>query len=103
MTQHLVSGWVRRPHARREVVVGVIYIDAVWGRDETAAVQDAMIVRPLLQRLSPEHRAVLVHIYPCDHTIQATAGILGVPTGTAKSRRHNALRKPRRVVTAEIA
>jgi NAD(P)-dependent dehydrogenase (short-subunit alcohol dehydrogenase family) len=36
----------------------------------------------LLQRLSPERRAVLVRISLCDRTIQETAGILGAPAGT---------------------
>lgn len=102
VTRHLVIDWVRKPHARKEIV-GVTYVEPAWGRDETDAVRDAMVVRPLLQRLSPEHRAVLVHIYLCDRTIQETAGILGVPAGTVKSRQHNALRKLRHVVTAEAA
>lgn len=97
VTRHLVIDWVRKPHARREVV-GVGYSDPVVRGDSTDAVHDAMVVRPLLGRLSPEHRAVLVHIYLCDRSIQETAGILGVPAGTVKSRQHNALRKLRRFV-----
>ncbi|WP_235032607.1 sigma-70 family RNA polymerase sigma factor [Actinacidiphila yanglinensis] len=102
VTRHLVIDWVRKPHARKEIV-GVTYVDAATARDETETVRHAMVVRPLLQRLSPEHRAVLVHIYLRDRTIQETADILGVPAGTVKSRQHNALRKLRHAATAEAA
>lgn len=101
VTRHLVIDSVRKPHARREVV-GVTNGDLlVAGTDATEAVRDALVARPLLRRLSPEHRAVLVHIYLCDRSIQETAGILGVPAGTVKSRQHNALRKLRGVVRPE--
>lgn len=102
VTRHLVIDWVRKPHVRREVV-GVTYNDPVSATEGTEAVHDALVVRPLLRRLSPEHRAVLVHIYLCDRSIQETAGILGVPAGTVKSRQHNALRKLRNVVRPEAA
>ncbi|MFE2541666.1 sigma-70 family RNA polymerase sigma factor [Actinacidiphila glaucinigra] len=100
VTRHLAVDWVRKPHARKEVV-GVTYSDPVTQSDATEAVRDALVVKPLLRRLSPEHRAVLVHIYLCDRSIQETAGILGVPAGTVKSRQHNALRKLRSVVRPE--
>ncbi|WLW57285.1 sigma-70 family RNA polymerase sigma factor [Streptomyces sp. YU58] len=102
VTRHLVIDWVRKPHARREVV-GVTYSEPVTRTDGTDAVHDTLVARPLLQRLSAEHRAVLVHIYLCDRSIQETAGILGVPAGTVKSRHHNALRKLRGVVRPEAA
>lgn len=102
VTRHLVIDWIRKPQVRKETV-GATYVDPVAARDEMDAVLTAMVVRPLLQQLSPEHRAVLVHIYLCDHTIQETAGILGVPPGTVKSRQHNALRKLRHVAMTEAA
>ncbi|WP_229841013.1 sigma factor-like helix-turn-helix DNA-binding protein [Streptomyces brasiliensis] len=40
----------------------------------------------------PEQGLVLVHLYWHGRTIQESAGILGVPTGTIKSRHCNALR-----------
>ncbi|MER5362581.1 sigma factor [Streptomyces sp. NPDC002785] len=83
VTRHLVIDWVRKPHARREVV-GDSHHDPVSGTDGTAPVHDALVVRPLLRRLSPEHRAVLVHIYLCDRTIKETAGILGVPPAPSR-------------------
>ncbi|WP_051717075.1 sigma-70 family RNA polymerase sigma factor [Streptomyces sp. NRRL F-5727] len=102
VTRHLVIDWVRKPHARREAT-GVTYSDPVSCSDSPESVHDALVVARLLRGLSPEHRAVLVHIYLCDRSIQETAGILGVPTGTVKSRHHNALRKLRAVVEPEAA
>lgn len=102
VTRHLVIDWVRKPHARREVT-GAAYSDPPSAGDGTDAVDDVLVAKPLLRRLSPEHRAVLVHIYLCDRTIQETAGILGVPAGTVKSRKHNALRKLRTAVQPEAA
>ncbi|MFI9428586.1 sigma-70 family RNA polymerase sigma factor [Streptomyces achromogenes] len=102
VTRHLVIDWVRKPHARREIV-GDAYHDPVSGTAYTETVHDRLVVRPLLRKLSAEHRAVLVHIYLCDRTIQETAGILGVPVGTVKSRQHNALRKLRAVARPEAA
>lgn len=102
VTRHLVVDWVRKPHSRKEVV-GATYNDPASPSDRTDRIHDAMAVKPLLLGLSPEHRAVLVHIYLCDRTIQETAGILGVPTGTIKSRQHNALRKLRARVWPEAA
>ncbi|TXD00243.1 sigma-70 family RNA polymerase sigma factor [Streptomyces sp. ISID311] len=102
VTRRLVIDWVRKPQARREVV-GATYNDPSSGGDGTDAVRDALVARPLLRRLSPEHRAVLVHLYLCDRTIQETAAILGVPVGTVKSRQHNALRKLRITMGVEAA
>ncbi|PSM42933.1 RNA polymerase [Streptomyces dioscori] len=102
VTRNLVIDWVRKPHARKEVV-GVTYNDPVVGNDITEAVHNVLAVRLLLRRLSPEHRAVIVHIYLCDRSLQETAGILGVPLGTVKSRHHNALRKLRCAARSEAA
>lgn len=100
VTRHLVIDWVRKPHVRREAV-GVTYSEPAVGTDATEAVLDALVATPHLRRLSSDHRAVLVHTYLCDRSIQETAGILGVPAGTVKSRQHHALRKLRGVVRPE--
>lgn len=102
VTRHLAIDWVRKPHVRKEVM-GVTYNDPPSRSDGTDAVHDILVAKPLLCRLSPEHRAVLIHIYLCDRTVQETAGILGVPAGTVKSRQHYALRKLRTVVQPEAA
>lgn len=100
VTRHLVIDWVRKPSARKEVV-GVTYTEPASVTDVTEAIHDALVTSPLLGRLSPEHRAVLVCTYLWDRSIQETAGILGVPAGTVKSRQHNALRKLRSIARSE--
>ncbi|MZE68821.1 sigma-70 family RNA polymerase sigma factor [Streptomyces sp. SID5789] len=102
VTRHLVVDWVRKPHTRREVV-GATYHDPASAAGGVEGVHDAMVTLPSLRLLSPEHRAVLIHIYLCDRTIKETAAILGVPAGTVKSRQHNALRKLRRALRPEAA
>ena len=84
VTRHLVIDWVRKPHARKEVV-GATYNDPSSGTEHIEAVHHAMVAEPSL-RLSPEHRAVLVHLYLCDRTIKETAAILKIPTGTVNTR-----------------
>lgn len=102
VTRHLVVDWVRKPHTRKEVVGGT-YNDPSSGTGHMEAVHHAMVARPPLLRLSPEHRAVLVHLYLCDRSIKETADILGIPAGTVKSRQYNALRKLRTAFHAEAA
>ena len=50
------------------------------------------MVLAALDRLSGLHRDVLVELYFRDRSVTEAAQVLGVPTGTVKSRSHNALR-----------
>jgi RNA polymerase sigma-70 factor, ECF subfamily len=45
-----------------------------------------------LQRLSPDHRRVLLEIYYRDAPAERAATALGIPAGTVRSRHHYALR-----------
>jgi RNA polymerase sigma-70 factor (ECF subfamily) len=68
------------------------------------AVSDAEIDRMLdswqiteaLRALTPEHRAVLIHMYYLDRSVKETSQVLGVPPGTVKSRAYYAMRALRR-------
>jgi RNA polymerase sigma-70 factor (ECF subfamily) len=53
---------------------------------------DALDVQAALDRLSPEHRQVITEMYFSGHSVAETAEILGIPTGTVKSRSYYALR-----------
>ena len=55
-------------------------------------------VAAALQRLSPEHREVLVHTHWMGRSVAETAEVLGVPPGTVKSRTYYALRALRLVL-----
>ncbi|MER6910541.1 sigma-70 family RNA polymerase sigma factor [Streptomyces sp. NPDC000594] len=64
-------------------------------QDHAEAVVDSMVVMEALDRLSADHREVLVEIYFQGRTVSETASVLGIPAGTVKSRSHYALRQLR--------
>jgi RNA polymerase sigma-70 factor (ECF subfamily) len=90
VVRNLVIDRMRSPAVRYETGHGPT--EESTARDDTEAVLAAIDSVRLLRGLSPEHREVLVHTYLCGRTLDETAGILGVPVGTVKSRRHYALR-----------
>ncbi len=59
---------------------------------------DSWLVRAALERLTPEHRTVLELVVGGDLPIATAADVLGVPTGTVKSRLFYALRALRLVL-----
>src|SRR5262249_3028016 len=61
-------------------------------RDHADVVVDSMVVLQAMDRLSEEHRDVLVEIYFRDRSVSEAAKSLGIPTGTVKSRSYYALR-----------
>jgi RNA polymerase sigma-70 factor (ECF subfamily) len=89
VTRNLVIDRLRSASSRYETV-GADNQD-VTQRDHADAVLASVEAVGLLRQLSAEHREVLVHTYLCGRTVQETAGILGVPVGTVKSRQHYAL------------
>ncbi|MFI7609236.1 sigma-70 family RNA polymerase sigma factor [Micromonospora sp. NPDC049366] len=60
--------------------------------DEFDQVVSAQVIRGALQRLTPEHQAVLIELYFRQHSTAETAARLGIPEGTVKSRVYYALR-----------
>jgi RNA polymerase sigma-70 factor, ECF subfamily len=64
---------------------------------------DRQLVADALQRLSPEHRAVLVETFYHDRTLATVARHLGIPDGTARSRLHYALHALRKQIQAREA
>jgi RNA polymerase sigma-70 factor (ECF subfamily) len=63
--------------------------------DHAESVVDSMVVLDALDRLSPEHREVLVEIYYKGSSVTETADRLGIPEGTVRSRSYYALRSLR--------
>lgn len=61
-------------------------------RDHADEVVDTITVLGALERLSPEHRAVLVELYYRGHTVNETAAALRIAPGTLKSRTYHAVR-----------
>jgi RNA polymerase sigma-70 factor (ECF subfamily) len=74
-------------------------------RDHSEAVVNTMVVLDALDRVSPEHREVLVQLYYRGRSVTEAAKELGVPPGTVKSRSYYALRALRTVMgpEAEVA
>ncbi|GHJ41725.1 sigma-70 family RNA polymerase sigma factor [Streptomyces sp. TS71-3] len=70
-------------------------------RDHADSVVESMVLMDALDKLSPEHRDVLVEIYYLGRTVPETAGRLGIPEGTVKSRAHYALKALRKVYTSK--
>lgn len=60
--------------------------------DAAERVVTAQVVADALRDLTPTQREVLVHIHYLGRSVNETAGILGVPAGTVKSRTHKAVR-----------
>jgi RNA polymerase sigma-70 factor (ECF subfamily) len=67
--------------------------------DHAENVVNSMVVLDALDRLSPEHRAVLVELYYRGRTVSEAAQVLGVPPGTVKSRSYYALRAMRTAIS----
>lgn len=66
--------------------------EAVDPTSDMDGLGDAFDVTVALRHLTPIHREVLVLAYGRDHTEAQIAASLGIPVGTVKSRRFNALR-----------
>lgn len=62
------------------------------GEDAFERSLNALEVAEVLEKLSPEHRSVLVETYYRGATVAEAAKTLGVPPGTVKSRTYYALR-----------
>jgi RNA polymerase sigma-70 factor, ECF subfamily len=67
--------------------------------DHAENVVNSMVVLDALDRLSTEHREVLVELYYRGRTVSEAAQVLGVPPGTVKSRSYYALRAMRSVIS----
>jgi RNA polymerase sigma-70 factor (ECF subfamily) len=72
-------------------------------RDHAEDVVNSMVVLDAMDRLSPEHRDVLVELYYRGRTVGETAEVLGVAPGTVKSRSYYALRALRVDMAVAVA
>jgi RNA polymerase sigma-70 factor (ECF subfamily) len=66
--------------------------------DHAEGVVNTMTVLGALDRLSPEHKEILVELYYKGRTVTEAAEALGLPPGTVKSRSYYALRAMRAVL-----
>jgi RNA polymerase sigma-70 factor (ECF subfamily) len=76
-----------RPHE-----VGDDVLALVPAADEIEQALDTWLLADAMATLSPDHRAVLVETYYRGRSVAEAAAVLGVPSGTVKSRTFYALR-----------
>jgi RNA polymerase sigma-70 factor (ECF subfamily) len=90
---HAISDEARRHRAFTASVVVLRFEPA--GADETSALADRDELARVFDRLSVEHRMIVVLHHYLGFTLEEAAAATGIPRGTAKSRLHyatNALR-----------
>jgi len=91
VAQHLAVD-AHRARRARPPEVGDAVLASFPGLDQVDGALDRIVVTDALQSLSAEHRAVIVETYYRGRTVAEAAAVLGVPSGTVKSRCYYALR-----------
>ncbi|GAA1557270.1 sigma-70 family RNA polymerase sigma factor [Kribbella hippodromi] len=102
VARNIVTDRARARASRPAEVADVADKPPVAG-DHSESVVNTMVVMEALDKLSPEHREVLVELYYRGRTVVEAAKELGVPPGTVKSRSYYALRALRAVMAEEEA
>ncbi|HEX5589166.1 MAG TPA: sigma-70 family RNA polymerase sigma factor, partial [Candidatus Limnocylindrales bacterium] len=92
------EGWRER---RALPSLRLLPIDASGADDELAAVVDRDQLERGFRRLSLDHRTVVVLHHFLDLPLDRVAEIVGIPTGTAHSRLHHAMRALRAALEAD--
>lgn len=92
VARNLVTDQWRAAAARPRTVSADDALAAVPADDALDQAMLRWIVSAAIDRLSPEHRAVLVETYYEGRTVAEAAARLGIPAGTVKSRTYYALR-----------
>jgi RNA polymerase sigma-70 factor, ECF subfamily len=78
----------------RRPTIGLVDPHAPAG-DPTADVDDRLVLDAAFEQLTPDHRIALSLRYYADLTVNEIADLIGVPSGTVKSRIHFATLKMR--------
>ncbi|RZT13541.1 RNA polymerase sigma-70 factor (ECF subfamily) [Kribbella sp. VKM Ac-2569] len=102
VARNLVTDRARARAVRPTEVADVVDRPPVTG-DHSESVVNTMVVMDALDKVSPEHREVLVQLYYRGRSVAEAAKELGVPPGTVKSRSYYALRALRAVMAGKGA
>ena len=92
VARHIVIDMWRADERRPRLVHDDEAIARHLVEDRLDAALDGWLVLEALDRLSPEHRAVVDELYYAGRTVTEAALVLGVPEGTVKSRSYYAVR-----------
>jgi RNA polymerase sigma-70 factor, ECF subfamily len=98
VARNIVTDRARARAARPQEVGEPIDVPAVE-RDHAEQVVNSMTVLGAMDKLSAEHREVLVEMYYRGRTVAEVAQALRIPPGTVKSRSYHALRTLRAVLS----
>jgi RNA polymerase sigma-70 factor, ECF subfamily len=98
VARNIVTDRIRAKSSRPTEVAESPSTGPVAG-DHAENVVNSMVVLDALDRLSTEHREVLVELYYRGRTVSEAAQVLGVPPGTVKSRSYYALRAMRTAIS----
>ncbi len=90
----------RRRRRRMAEPFGISFREPVTG-DEMASVADRDQLDRGFERLSLDHRAIVVMHHYLDMPLEAVAATLGIPSGTARSRFHRAMASLRAALEAD--
>jgi RNA polymerase sigma-70 factor (ECF subfamily) len=102
VARNIVTDRARARAVRPAEVADVADRPPVAG-DHSESVVNTMVVMDALDKVSPEHREVLVQLYYRGRSVAEAAKELGVPPGTVKSRSYYALRALRAVLAGQEA
>nr|WP_223256152.1 sigma-70 family RNA polymerase sigma factor [Micromonospora endophytica] len=98
VARHLVIDAARARAARPAEIYGV---DVGWmpaSENAYEEITDRFVLAETLDRLTPEHRAVLVELYYGGASVAEAASRIGIPEGTVRSRSFYALRAARGIL-----
>ena len=90
-----------RSRRSRPQEMGDSALELLPGPDEFDRALSAMTLTEALATLTPAHREAIVESYLAGRTIQQAAAVLGIPSGTVKSRIYYGLRALRRTLEAQ--
>jgi RNA polymerase sigma-70 factor, ECF subfamily len=102
VVRHLAIDNYRALRSRPQVPYGTL-LERLAIEDPTDRALTGQVVRRALERLSPDHRQVLVYRYFLDRSVEETADELDIAIGTVKSRSSYALRALRQSLGAREA
>jgi len=90
-----------RRHRRWSTHIRVLPVDGPGGPDPMVSVDDRDVLDRAFERLTPQHRAVVVLHHYAGLSLAEIADVVGVPPGTVKSRLHYATRTLRAAIVAD--
>ena len=97
VARNLITDQWRSAQRRPRLVHDDAAMDAEYAPDQLDAAISGWLVTDALERLTPEHRAVVEALYYRGSSVAAAAGELGLPEGTVKSRSFYAVRALRAI------